>query len=289
MAGSWRLARRQVIAGATVALVSGFSTSSAVAQGNNGKVTVATGIDFSHAYFFRGIVQEREGLVTQPSLDLTFNLFEGAEGLNSVTVTVGQWNSLHTGPSGSDGPAEIVAAWYESDFYTAFGFGVDNWAFGVTYTGYHSPNQSFNTVKELALSMVVDDSAWLGGFSLSPHLVMAIELSGQADGGESEGVYLELGVEPGLSLEGTPVSLSFPVTLGLSLSDYYEGTPENDDVFGYVDLGLVASVPLRVPESYGAWEVSGGIHLLSLGDALTSFNDGDGFQPVGTFGFNIGY
>ena len=52
----------------------------------------------------------------------------------------------------------------------------------------------------------------------------------------------------------------------------------------YIDPGLVARVPL----SYSAWAVSGGIHLLSLGDALTSFND-DGFQPVGTFGFNIGY
>ena len=289
MAGSWRLARRQVIAGATVALVSGFSTSSAVAQGNNGKVTVATGIDFSHAYFFRGIVQEREGLVTQPSLDLTFNLFEGDEGLNSVTVTVGQWNSLHTGPSGSDGPAEIVAAWYESDFYTGFGFGVDNWAFGVTYTGYHSPNQSFTTVKELALSMAVDDSAWLGGFSLSPHLLMAVELSGQADGGESEGVYLELGVEPGLGLEGTPVTLSFPVTFGLSMANYYEASPGESDTFGYVDLGLLASVGLPVSESYGAWEVSGGIHLMSLGDALATFNNDDGFQAVGIFGLNIGY
>ena len=160
-------------------------------------MTVATGIDFSHAYFFRGIVQEREGPVTQPSLDLTFNLFEGDEGLNSVTVTVGQWNSLHTGPSGSDGPAEIVAAWYESDFYTGFGFGVDNWAFGVTYTAYHSPNHAFTTVKELALSMAVDDSAWLGGFSLSPHLLMAIELSGQAMAGRAKACIWSSGSSPG--------------------------------------------------------------------------------------------
>ena len=220
---------------------------------------------------------------------MTFSLFEGTEGLNSVTFTIGQWNSLHTGPSGSDGPATNVGAWYRSDFYTGFAFGVDNWDFGVTYTAYLSPNDTFGTVKEVALSMAVDDSTLLGGFSLSPHLLLAIELDGQADGGAGEGVYLELGVEPGLSLEGTPVSLSFPVTLGLSLSNYYEGTPGNDNVFGYIDLGLVASVPLRVPESYGAWEVSGGIHLLSLGDALTSFNDDDGFEPVGTFGFNIGY
>ena len=260
-----------------------------MAQSNSGKVAVSTGTDFSHAYFFRGIMQERSGIVAQPFMDMTFSLFEGTAGLNSVSFTIGQWNSLHTGPTGNDGPATNVGAWYESDFYTGFAFGIDNWDVGLIYTAYLSPNDTFGTVKEVALSLAVDDSALLGRFTLSPYVRMAIELSGQADGGAGEGVYFELGVEPGLSLEGTPVSLSFPVTLGLSLSDYYEGTPGNDDVFGYIDLGLVASVPLRVPESYGAWEVSGGIHLLSLGDALTSFNDGDGFQPVGTFGFNIGY
>ena len=288
MAGGRRPARL-LSAAAAVALVSGLLTSSAMAQSNSGQVSFSTGANFSQAYFFRGIVQERSGLVAQPYIDMTFNLFEGTEGLKSVTFTIGQWNSLHTGPSGSDGPAANVGAWYESDFYTGFGFGIDNWEFGVTYTAYLSPNDSFGTVKEVALSLAVDDSALLGTFTLSPHVLMAIELSGQADGGTGEGVYLELGVEPGLSLEGTPVSLSFPVILGLSLADYYEGTLGNDDVFGYVDLGLVASAPLLVPESYGAWEVSGGIHLLSLGDTLTSFNRGDGVQAVGTFGFSIGY
>ena len=85
------------------------------------------------------------------------------------------------------------------------------------------------------------------------------------------------------------MSVSFPLTLGLSLTDYYEGTPGNDEALGYVDLGLVASAPLPMPESYGAWEVSGGVHLLSLGDALTSFNGDDKLQAVGTFGFSIGY
>jgi len=289
MAGSWRPVGQLLGAAATVALVSGFLTGNAMAQSNSGKAAFSTGADFSHAYFFRGIKQERSGIVAQPYMDMTFSLFEGTEGFNCVTFTIGQWNSLHTGPSGNDGPAMNVAAWYESDFYTGFGIGVDNWEFGLIYTAYLSPNDTFGTVKEVALSLAVDDSALLGDFSLSPHIRMAIELSGQADGGLGEGVYVELGVEPGLHLEGTPVSLSFPLTVGLSLSDYYEEAPGNDDVFGYVDLGLLASVPLPIPEPYGAWELSGGIHLLSLGDALTSFNDGNGFQAIGTFGFNIGY
>ena len=289
MAGGRRPVRRLFGAAAAVVLLIGFPSGSATAQSNSGKVSLSAGTDFSHAYFFRGIAQERSGIVAQPYMDMTFSLFEATEGLTSVTFTIGQWNSLHTGPSGSDGPAANVGAWYESDFYTGFAFGIDNWDVGIAYTAYLSPNDAFGTVKEVALSVAIDDSAFLGGFSLSPHALMAIELSGQADGGAGEGVYLEFGVEPGISLEGTPVSLSFPVTLGVSMADYYEGTPDNDDVFGYLDLGLLASAPLAVPESYGAWQVSGGIHLLSLGDALTSFNGGDGFQAVGTVGVNVGY
>ena len=289
MAAGWRPIRRLLGAAAMVALVSGTVTGRAMAQSNTGKASFSTGADFSHAYFFRGIVQERSGIIAQPYMDMTFSLFEGTEGLNSVTFTIGQWNSLHTGPSGNGGPAVNVDAWYESDFYTGFAFGIDNWEFGLTYTAYLSPNNTFGTVKELALSLAVDDSVLLDSFTLSPHVLLAIELDGQADGGAGEGVYLELGVQPGLSLSGTPVSVSFPVTLGISLTDYYEGTAGNDDAFGYIDLGLVASAPLPVPESHGAWEVSGGVHLLSLGDALTSFNGGDEFQAVGTFGFSIGY
>ena len=290
MTAAWRFLRRRGLgAAAAVALVTVFPTHDARAQSNTGKTSFSAGADFSHAYYFRGIPQERSGAIAQPYIDMTFSLFEGDVALNSITFTIGQWNSLHTGPSGNGGDAENVASWYESDFYTGFGFGVDNWDFGVAYTAYLSPNASFGTVKELALNMTVDDSALLGSLALSPHGLLAIELNGQADGGAGEGVYLELGVEPGLSLNGTPVSVSFPVTLGMSLTDYYEKTPGNDALFGYVDLGLVASVPLPVPASYGAWEVSGGIHLLSLGDTLKAFNDGDEFQAVGTFGFNIAY
>ena len=212
MAGGWHRARRLLGTTTAVALVCGFLTSRAMAQSNSGKVSVSTGTDFSHAYFFRGIVQERSGIVAQPYMDMTFSLFEGTEGLNSVTFTIGQWNSLHTGPTGNAWPATNVGAWYESDFYTGFAFGIDNWDVGLTYTAYLSPNDTFGTVKEVALSLAVDDSMLLGRFTLSPYVRMAIELGGQADGGAGEGVYFELGVEPGLSLEGTPVSLSFPVT-----------------------------------------------------------------------------
>ena len=135
----------------------------------------------------------------------------------------------------------------------------------------------------------MDDSELLNGFALAPRVGIAIELSGQADGGASEGAYLELGVEPGLQLLEGGASVGFPVTLGMSLNNYYEDGAGFNDTFGYFDVGAVGSFPLGLPESVGSWELTGGVHLLALGNYLEAINDGDQFQVVGSFGFSIGY
>ena len=108
--------------------------------------------------------------------------------------------------------------WYETDFYTSLGFGFsDAWSTDVTYTAYMSPNQMFGTVKELSFGVGYDDGI------LGPYATLAVELDGGADGGLNEGTYLELGIEPGLPIPNSDVALSFPIAVGLSLSDYYEG------------------------------------------------------------------
>ena len=78
MAGGRHPARRPLGAAGAVALVSGFLTSGAMAQPNTGNVSFATGLDFSHAYFFRGIVQERSGLIAQPYIDMGLSGFPNA-------------------------------------------------------------------------------------------------------------------------------------------------------------------------------------------------------------------
>ncbi len=274
----------------------GLTPAVALAQPNTGKVSFSAGLDFSHAYFFRGIRQEADGFLAQPYGEIAFDLFEDAEGLNTGTLALGFWNSLHSGPSGSDGPSQFTTAWYEMDFYAGLSLGlVGQWQADVVYTQYMSPNNSFSTIKEIALGLGFDDSEQMGALALSPFVTLAIEASGNAAGTES-GVYVELGVEPGLPLEDSPVSLTFPVTLGLSLSDYYQnvdplvGLVGANDAFGYFDLGILASVPLLgVDESYGSWEVSGGVHLLFLGDTLEALNAGDQFQAIGSIGLSIGY
>ena len=260
----------------------------AAAQGGDSRVGATIGMDFTHAYLFRGIKQETGGLIAQPYVDASFSLLQRDEGLTGVTFSIGTWNSLHTGETGAGGPAANVAPWYESDFFTGVALGLNNWEAGITYTSYLSPNDSFSTVHELALTLAMDDSDLLR-FPLSPHVGLAIEMAGQADGGASEGVYLELGVEPAVEVLDGRMSVSVPATLGLSLSNYYEDGAGADDAFGFFDLGAVASYPLELPEGYGAWEITGGLHILLLGNYLETLNDGNEVQVVGSLGISISY
>ena len=259
----------------------------ASAQANSGRIAFNMGLDTSHAYFFRGIRQERDGVIVQPYFDTTVMLLDGGDGLNSIAFTVGQWNSFHSSGRGTTtGPH----TWYESDFFTGFTLGLENWEAGVSYTAYMSPSHSFGTVQEIGISLSLDDTGvTMLPLLLHPHLALAIEVHGQADGGASEGAYFELGIEPGLDLAEGSLSLTVPLTLGMSLNNYYEDGGLTNDTFGYLDLGLVLGMPLNVPESFGSWELTGGAHMLLLGRYLESLNGGNQFQAIGSVGLSIGY
>src|SRR5687768_8734099 len=212
---------------------------------NPGNVTVTGGIDFLNTYMFRGIRQDDSGLITWPYADLGLAVYSGDGGLKSVAVNLGTWNSLHTGPTGSDGPTGKL--WYESDFYATLGFGMaGGTALSFNYTAYNSPNSMFTTVKEFQVKFGVDDSAYLGRAALKPYALVAMEFDtepgvGQADGGLEAGKYLELGIAPGYS--ATAASIAFPVKVGLSLGDYYE-LAGVDNKFGYLSVAGIVTVPL---------------------------------------------
>lgn len=283
-----------ILVAIAVALAGLFLTTSVVRaaeEPNKGRISLSAGVDFTTAYFFRGILQEDGGFIAQPYMNTTITVYEGSGGLNSVGGTLGIWNSFQ---ENSPGEPEDPAGWYEADLYGGLTFALfDRWEAGVTYTAYVSPNDSFDTVQEISFSLSFDDSELLGPFALSPSILVAIELDEQADGGRDEGVYLQLGIEPGFTLiesETYPVSLAFPITVGLSLDDYYEFATGDDDTFGYFDGGIVARMPLGfIPTDYGSWEVSAGIHFLLLGDNLEATNDGDEFHALGIFGISMTY
>ena len=155
---------------------------------------------------------------------------------------------------------------------------------GATYTAYTSPNGLFGTVRELAFKFAVDDSGLLGGFAVKPYVLVARELSGQADGGTEEGTYLELGIAPGYT--ASRVSLAMPVKVGLSLGDYYE-TLGGDERFGFFSIAGIVTVPFTsMPTNLGTWNVHGGVEYLRLGERNQAFGEN---QVVGSIGIGFTY
>jgi hypothetical protein len=266
----------------------------AEAKPNTGRVSLSAGVDWTTDYYFRGIRQEDEDWIFQPYGDITFKLVEGTPALGNLGLTVGLWNSLHGGPTGVDGNRADPDLWYESDFYTKLGWTfLEDFSSAITYTAYMSPNDSFGTVQELAFSLGYNDSKLLGPFALNPSVLVAFEIKGQADAGRHRGVYLQAGITPGYTFnaKGTyPVTLTVPLLVGLSLSEYYEFGTGNDDTFGFFQGGVGVAVPLAfIPPSFGAWTIKGGLNVLHLGDNLKAVNNNDRTEIIGTVGLALTY
>ncbi len=294
----WQVASVAVVAAALI--IAGFD-GAAHAQDkgpNTGRVSLSMGMDWTTDYFFRGILQEDQDYILQPYAEVTFKLMEGEGAFTNLGLTVGLWNSLHGGPTGTGGGSSTQdpRMWYEADFYAKLSATLfEDLTVAMIYTAYTSPNGRFTSVDELAFSFSYNDSKLLGPFALNPSVLLAFELDGQADGGSDEGTYLQIGLAPSYTFndKGTyPMTLSLPITLGLSLSDYYErvGVGGDDDTFGYLSIGLAAGVPLKfIPASYGTWTAKASLTFITLGDNLKAVNNGDSSKFIGTLGVAMTY
>ena len=235
------------------------------------RYTVTVGADFPTAYMFRGIHQESRGFIAQPPVDLGVSLSD------TLTLNVGQWHSVHSGPTGS---------FYESDYYGSITVAAGKWKPGVLFTSYTSHASRFATVHEIAGFVSFDDSA--SRFPLSPKATLAYELDGQADGGSGQGTYFEFAIRPSVKLidAATPLLLAIPAKVGLSLSDYYEGI-NGSDTFGFFSAGLIASTPITTGKV--TWDLHGGVDLMWLGNNMKALNASEGFKPIGVFGITLTY
>jgi hypothetical protein len=262
-------------------------------QGNTGRISLNMGVDWVTEYFFRGIAQQVGGVNFQPYGSVAFTLVDNAGPLTALTATPGIWNNWHAGGGNLVEPVD-PEFWYESDLYFTLAATLgEAVTVGLTYTAYTSPNDSFGTVQELALSLTLNDSQWLGAFALNPSLLVAGELTGQADAGRARGVYVQLGINPGYTFapeSAYPLTVSFPVTLGLSASDYYEFATGDNPTFGYVQFGPAFAVALGfIPKRFGTWVVKGALELLVLGDTLEAVNDNEALKPIGRIGVSLVY
>ncbi|HWP67601.1 MAG TPA: hypothetical protein VNO26_17010 [Candidatus Limnocylindria bacterium] len=291
--GSWRS-----VLGVAALVVCLGAVRPAGAAPNTGRFSLSGGFDFTTAYFFRGILQERNGLIWQPYLTVSANLYSvddydlGRDGpVNSVSLFAGTWASLHSEHTGSTDNNTPV--FYENDWLGGMNVGLFNkLTAGFSYVAYTSPSDAFRTVQEFDLNLALDDSEWLGTFALYPSAVVAYEFDKRALG-EDNGAYLQLGIRPAFEViksERYPVTLAIPIVAGFSLNDYYETNGSNDETWGYTTFGLVGSIPLAfIPEDYGSWAFTMGATLYTFNHNLQEINDDDDPWVVGTAGISISY
>lgn len=251
----------------------------AAAQGssaNAGAITWSGNVDVPSAYVFRGLVQELEPAVTvQPSGELAVSL------AGQTRLHLGTWHSLQTGSSGSDGPTGRLH--YEERFLAGVSLPA---AFGTTltasYTAYTAPGNLFETRHELGFRLASRQR-------FAPYALVAVELKGAADRVDTgSGSYLELGAAPAFRTGVLGATLSVPVRVGLSLSNYYEGF-DGDHRFGFFDAGGLVTIPLGGNGRYGRWNLHGGANVYRLGDTPKIYNDGKSTKLVATVGLGLHY
>lgn len=263
---------------------------------NTGRVSLTAGADWASAYYFRGIATTQNGgNNVQPYGEISFRLLENMGALTSLSVTPGIWTNLHWGGGTLVDPSD-PKFWTETDWYfkvSAVWSEVVTTA--VTYTYYTSPNNTFASYADVAVSVALNDSKWLGPFAMNPSIMFAFETTGEAlvSADAKKGIYWQIGLAPAYTFFGDsqfPTTISMPMTFGFSAKDYYTVNGNNQE-FGYFQFGPLITMPLKfIPPAYGTWSFKGGVQFLVLNTNLKAVNTGgDGFVPIGSVGISMTY
>jgi hypothetical protein len=255
----------------------------------------AAQLDITNAYYFRGILNEREGIIFQPWAELYYSIFSADDGfIRDVTVGAGMWHSFHSERTLARDQNQW---WYEMDLYPLVSMDLaGNLNLLTVYYFYTSPNDAWTTVQELNFKLSWDDSEALGAWSMQPWVNLATEIK-NTSWGPQEGYGLQFGIGPTLyTAEDEFVTVTAPAEVGLSIEDYYEGSNGENHTFGYANVGLLASFPLGfMPEGAGDWtfSLSGKYfffgHELEGSESANTGNRGRSSYPVGVASIGVAF
>jgi len=236
--------------------------------------TVGTAI--TNEYIFIGLVQDKDTVIVQPYVNLSFSLYEGEGTINALRFELPLWWSIHdiNKPRPLNGNSSLKD-WFEFDVSPGFSFTIaKKWTFTISDYIYTSPGDYFDTSHNLNLALSYDDSDLLGAFAMNPHVYFLQELdnhSGLGTKGDTLSQYYEIGIAPShvFGEKSTyPVTLSFPTAAGFGTNGYY------GQGFGYFNTGAMVSVPLAfIPSTYGSWTASVMGQYWRLGTDPARFTD----------------
>lgn len=258
--------------------------------------TLNLNLDMPTQYFFRGYNVTDSGFILQPSAEFSYKVYES--GQFSVTPFVGVWENITGNPRQTgEKPVGSPKQWSEGDLYGGVRLNYDKWEFTTLYTLYMYPNDSSPDAQEVGFQLKYDDSSWWTKTpffaSINPKVGLYLETQNDAATGESD--YFEVGIEPTFKpfkVFNTPVTLSLPTTLGMSLDGYYTDSEGSNDTFGYWQTGIKASVPLTslISEKYGKWVLTGEVDYINLmAESAKVSNGGEDDVFVAKIGIGVSF
>lgn len=232
-------------------------------------------------YIYNGYVIQDQGPIVQPYFELAEEFYTGSGLLTSASVTFSLFSSFQSREDGATHTAAPGHWLYETELNSGIELELaKRFTVSVQYVRFESPIDAYQPSNAIRLTLAWDDKDVSGWFALNPYIAWLAPIPfGWNDGG---GNYFEVGIAPSTTFASEsryPVTFTFPITAGFGDDSYYPG-----DAFGYVSLGISASVPLAfLPKDFGEWRfaATGTYYRLGLAGAELS-NDGERSQSVFT-------
>ena len=256
-------------------------------------ITGDIGFDVVSEYIRHGIVMENQSFIIQPYADLHFRVAKNVGAIDSITVDLGIWNSMHNhhplagGAFGAAG-ASSTPQWFEFDFQAGLTFNAAKFAISPYFKIYESPSDVFQNTYAVGLNLAYDDKDLLGDFALHPYVLAELQLEGSTGNNfppgnsHGRGQYYEVGITP--DHKWGDVTLSLPIKGGFGSGGFYLGNRG----FGFVSVGVDAAYALNfVPECLGKWSVHSGVTYVRLGgnnSSVAAAAGAAGFGPAATPG-----
>ncbi len=210
-----------------------------------------------------------------PSAELAFAL------PNNFTATLGFWAEAHKKGTGSS----LGGTVQEVDVWAGMSYTYEKFSIGVTYQEWLYAGDS-EDILDITLSY---------DCFLSPSLTIHNRLGEGASAGRyspgRDGTVLVFGVSH--SIETGPVTVTFPASLGIFVTDGFHGNDvfgnELDAGIGYGTIGVSASLPLSpyIGDGYGEWDLHAGLDFVMTSESVID-NQNDNFL-TGNIGLGLSF
>ena len=153
--------------------------------------------------------------------------------------------------------------------------------FDTQYIYYTSPANNFDDIYEFGETVSFDDAGLTPcPIGLNPYVSVYLET--RDDNGPLQ-QYAEVGLKPKWTpAKDVPLTLQFPMALGLGINDKYFDSDGEDVLLGFYSLGVVATYNLSEH-----WYIGPGfkwIHTLADSAKESHHGDPDGFVVSATIG-----